>query len=276
MKHHRTSTAARRVAVGLVTASTFGAIAALIPAPLQAQASTGEVRGQVGTDTAVNFDGAEVTIVELGRRTITRNGGRFVFDGVPAGEYTLRVVYLGAEPVSQWVTVVAGQSAPLVDIVLRNAGGLDASVNAILVVGQSASASSAANRKRNSPRISDSVSADFIGQFPDQNVTEAAQRIPGVAINRDQGEGRFISVRGADPNLNAVTINGVDVPAAGGVERAVALDVIPSDVLQTLTVVKSLTPDLDANSIGGTVQIGTASAFDRRDAFFRGEHRGQL
>lgn len=274
MKHQTNAAAARHLAASLITASAFFAIAATLPAPLHAQASTTELRGQVGTDTGVNFDGAEVTIVELGRRTITRNGGQFVFDGVPPGEYTLRVVYLGAAPVIRQVTVASGQAPAFVDLVLRDAGGLEGSANTILVFGQTASASSAANRKRNSPRISDSVSADFIGQFPDQNVTEAAQRIPGVAINRDQGEGRFISVRGADPNLNAVTINGVDVPAAGGDERAVALDVIPSDVLQTLTVVKSLTPDLDANSIGGTVQIGTASAFDRRDAFFSASLEG--
>jgi TonB-dependent receptor len=251
------------------------AVAMIVPAiPASAQTAvegrqeSGDIRGRVGTDTGVNFEGAEVTLVELGRRTVTGDGGTFRFDNVAPGDYTLRTIYLGAAPVEQRVTVPAGGSPGPVDVVLRDAGGVAGGASTILVFGQTASASSAANRKRNSPRVSDSVSADFIGQFPDQNVTEAAQRIPGVAINRDQGEGRFISVRGADPNLNAVTINGVDVPAAGGDERAVALDVIPSDVLQTLTVVKSLTPDLDANSIGGTVQIGTASAFDRRGAYF--------
>lgn len=240
----------------------------------QEVATAGEIRGRVGTGSGVFFEGAEVTIVELDRRTITRSGGVFSFENVPNGEYTLRTLYLGAEPVEQRLTIAPGGGAGLVDVVLTQASLGANGASTILVVGQSASAASAANRKRNSSRVSDSVSADFIGQFPDQNVTEAAQRIPGVAINRDQGEGRFISVRGADPNLNAVTINGVDVPSAGGDERAVALDVIPSDVLQTLTVVKSLTPDLDANSIGGTVQIGTASAFDRNDFYLSASAEG--
>jgi len=255
-------------ALALIAAATSSLILGETPLLAQGQAATGEVRGRVGTDTGINFEGAEVTIVELDRSTVTRDGGTFAFDDIPAGEYTLRTVYLGATTVEQPITVTAGSAATNVEVVLRDAGGVSDAASTILVFGQTASASSAANRKRNSSRVSDSVSADFIGQFPDQNVTEAAQRIPGVAINRDQGEGRFISVRGADPNLNAVTINGVDVPSAGGDERAVALDVIPSDVLQTLTVVKSLTPDLDANSIGGTVQIGTASAFDRRGGYF--------
>jgi len=236
---------------GYLSAALLGVstIAIAVPAVAQSQDASvaGELRGRVGTENGVFFDGAEVTIVELERRAVTRDGGTFNFSDVPAGEYTLRTVYLGADPVEQRVRVSPGGSATRVDVMLTEAFGSDDPAGTILVIGQAASASSAANRKRTSDRVSDSVSADFIGQFADQNVTEAAQRIPGVAINRDQGEGRFISVRGADPNLNAITINGVDVPSAGGDERAVALDVIPSDVLQTLTVVKSLTPDMDAN-----------------------------
>ena len=258
----------RSAAFALMAATASAIILGETPLQAQDQEASGVVRGRVSTDTGINFEGAEVTIVELNRRAVTRDGGVFVFEDIPPGEYTLRTLYLGAAPVEQRIVVTGDGTPTVADVVLLDAGGDSDAASRILVFGQTASASSAANRKRNSARVSDSVSADFIGQFPDQNVTEAAQRIPGVAINRDQGEGRFISVRGADPNLNAVTINGVDVPAAGGDERAVALDVIPSDVLQTLTVVKSLTPDLDANSIGGTVQIGTASAFDRRGGYF--------
>ena len=179
-------------ALALIAAATSSLILGETPLLAQGQAATGEVRGRVGTDTGINFEGAEVTIVELDRSTVTRDGGTFAFDDIPAGEYTLRTVYLGATTVEQPITVTAGSAATNVEVVLRDAGGVSDAASTILVFGQTASASSAANRKRNSSRVSDSVSADFIGQFPDQNVTEAAQRIPGVAINRDQGEGRFI------------------------------------------------------------------------------------
>ncbi|EMD83470.1 TonB-dependent receptor [Pacificimonas flava] len=271
--HSRSRLSASTFAIAAAFALVPGAFGSL-PANAQTASAPAEVRGRVGTPSGVYFEGAEVTLPELGRRAVTTTGGRFSFPGVPAGTYTLRTLYLGATPVEQQIEVGADGKPVDVRVVLDDPAGQSASPQEILVVGQTASASSAANRKRNSDRVSDSVSADFIGQFPDQNVTEAAQRIPGVAINRDQGEGRFISIRGADPNLNAVTINGVDVPSAESDARSVALDVIPSDVLQTLTVVKSLTPDLDANSIGGTVQIGTASAFDRNGPYLSASAEG--
>ncbi|HTG38016.1 TonB-dependent receptor [Sphingomonas sp.] len=255
---------AKRIrALGLgtaVAAMVAGMGPGLTPVASAQARGEGSISGRVGDTTGSAFFGdAEVRIVELNRTVTTRDDGRFVFTGVPAGDYTLRVTYVGAPAETVEVSVAPGQRAEVTVAI-----GADVASDAnILVVGTRANLSSAINDKRTSTRVQDGVSADFIGQFPDQNVTEAAQRIPGVAINRDQGEGRFISVRGISPNLNAVTVNGIDLPSAEGDQRQVALDVIPSDVLSKLTVVKSLTPDLDANSIGGTVQIESATAFDR-------------
>ena len=114
------------------------------------------------------------------------------------------------------------------------------------------------------------VHADGIGQLPDDNAAEALQRIPGVSTERDQGEGRFVSVRGLGADLNAVTINGTLVPAPESDRRGVALDVLPSELVQSLAVVKTLTPDMDANSLGGTVQVESLSAFDHDGLFLYG------
>ncbi|MCY3838371.1 MAG: TonB-dependent receptor, partial [Gammaproteobacteria bacterium] len=84
----------------------------------------------------------------------------------------------------------------------------------------------------------------------------------GVFLERDQGEGRFVGIRGIDPNLIVTTINGVNVPAPENDKRSVALDVIPSELLSALEVSKSITPDMDADGIGGAVNIKSASAFD--------------
>lgn len=137
----------------------------------------------------------------------------------------------------------------------------------IVVVGQVASLNSSLDRQRNSDAIRSVIHADGIGQLPDHNAAEALQRVTGVSVERDQGEGRFVSVRGIAPDLNAVTINGTLVPAPESDRRAVALDVLPSELVQSLSVVKSLTPDLDANSLGGTVEVESLSAFDHKGMF---------
>ncbi len=92
-------------------------------------------------------------------------------------------------------------------------------------------------------------------QFPDTNAVEAVQRIPGISIQRDQGEGRYIIVRGAEPRLNSVMINGERVPSPDAELRQVAADVIPADLLQSIEVSKALTPDMDADAIGGAVNL---------------------
>lgn len=81
--------------------------------------------------------------------------------------------------------------------------------------------------------------ADGVAQLPDENVAEAVQRLPGISVERDQGEGRFVSVRGLGPDLNSVTINGTLVPSPESERRAVALDVLPSELVQSLSVIKT-------------------------------------
>lgn len=136
------------------------------------------------------------------------------------------------------------------------------------VVGQAVSLDKALKQQRNSDTIQSVVHADGVAQLPDANVAEAVQRLPGISIERDQGEGRFVSVRGLGPDLNSVTINGTLVPSPESKRRAVALDVLPSELVQSLSVIKTLTPDMDANSLGGTVDVESLSAFDHDGLFY--------
>lgn len=138
------------------------------------------------------------------------------------------------------------------------------------VVGQAASLDKALKQQRNSDSIESVVHADGVAQLPDANVAEAVQRLPGISIERDQGEGRFVSVRGLGPDLNSVTINGTLVPSPESARRAVALDVLPSELVQSLSVIKTLTPDMDANSLGGTVDVQSLSAFDHEGLIYTG------
>jgi TonB-dependent receptor len=132
----------------------------------------------------------------------------------------------------------------------------------IVVTGQRASIRKAIIAQEAANNIVSVVSADDIGSLPDINAAEALARLPGVSVQRDQGEGRYVTVRGLGPDLNTVTINGALVPAPENGRRGVSLDVLPAGLIRSLEVTKTLTPDMDANSIGGTIEVKTLSAFD--------------
>lgn len=222
-----------------------------------APAIAGEIEGSVidATGTA-GLRAVEVEIEELDRKAATASDGTFRFVDVPAGTYTLRADYIGAQAQEMTVTVPATGSVDA-DFTLA---GLDGQ---ILVVGQRANLGSALSRKRAADTVSDVITRDAIGQFPDQNVAESLRRLPGVNVLNDQGEGRFVSVRGLDPELNSTSLNGVRLPAPESDVRSVALDVISSDIIESIEVKKSLTPDMDADTIGASIEIETTSAFDR-------------
>ncbi|SDK60155.1 TonB-dependent receptor [Stenotrophomonas pavanii] len=132
----------------------------------------------------------------------------------------------------------------------------------------------AVDLKRSSDAIEDAVSSDALGQYPDKNVAESLQRLPGVSVTRDQGEGRFVVIRGLDANLNSVSVDGIAVGTPEDSSRAAPLDVIPSDSTERLRVVKSPTPDMPGDAIGGAVLVESASAFDRDGRSLRGKIEG--
>ena len=223
-------------------------------------AVAGTVSGTViDSSETVALRAAQVRIVELDRSANTERDGSFYFADVPAGTYTLEVRYVGAPTITQTITVTqTGTANAVIQVGSQNAG------NEILVIGQAANLASSLSRKRNADGVSDVLTRDAIGQFPDQNVAESLRRLPGINVLNDQGEGRFVSVRGLNPNLNATSLNGVRLPSPESDTRGVALDVISSDIIESVEVKKSLTPDMDGDTIGASIEIETTSAFDRR------------
>lgn len=138
----------------------------------------------------------------------------------------------------------------------------------VVVVGQRAMMQNALNRQRNDDLIKSIVTRDAIGQFPDQNVAEAVRRLAGVNVLNDQGEGRFIAIRGLDPSLNAASVNGSRVPSPESDSRAVALDVIPAELVESIEVIKTLLPDMDADTIGAAIRINTTNSLQREEPFY--------
>ncbi|GAB5349708.1 TonB-dependent receptor [Alteriqipengyuania sp. 357] len=226
---------------------------------LAAPALAGDVRGIVTDESdTVALRAAEVRIVELNRSASTERDGSFLIADVPAGDYTIEARYIGADTTTRTITVPATGTVSVTLPLVSDTG------ETILVVGQRANQASALSRKRESDTVGDVLTRDAIGQFPDQNVAESLRRLPGVNVLNDQGEGRFVSVRGLDPDLVSTSLNGVRVPSPESDVRSVALDVISSDIIESIEVKKSLTPDMDGDTIGASVEIETTSAFDRR------------
>lgn len=238
------------------------ALSGLLLLSLNAFGANGRVEGVVTEASGGKLGGA---IVRLNGREVTAGrDGRFVFASVPEGTHTLSVDYLGAAAESREIVVRPDQTT--VESFRLAASG--ANIENILVIGQVASKSSSLNQQRAADNIINVIASDAIGQLPDANVSEALQRAPGVFIERDQGEGRFVGFRGIAPDLNVTTINGINLPAPENNRRAVALDVVPSDILEGLVIAKTLTPDMDGNAIGGSVDVKGLSAFDREGRTF--------
>ena len=172
--------------------------AALATTIISTPALAGEISGNVSdASETIALRSAEVRIVELGRVTTTERDGSFSFTDVPAGDYTLEIAYVGAETARQTISVPATGTVRA-DVALTGFGD-----DEILVIGQTANLSSALSRKRQNDTVSDVLTRDAIGQFPDQNVAESLRRLPGVNVLNDQGDGRFVSIRGLSPSLNA-------------------------------------------------------------------------
>lgn len=215
------------------------------------------------------LQGAIVTIDDLNRSTSTDRFGEYRIANVPAGDYSVTVSYVGTGDVSRDVSVPeAGTSLDFA--IGRDVRYLDN----ILVVGSAAAQAGAINQQRAADSIISVVDSDGLGNFPDTTVADSLQRVPGLSIVTDQGEGRYVSIRGINTDLIAASINGVRTPSPED-RRGVLLDGVPSDLLDGIEVQKSLTPDVDADSLGGIINLKTISAFDRDGQFVRAKVEGQ-
>ena len=222
----------------------------------------GDIVGVVNDPALQRFvDGATVTTDQGNRRAVTDRWGRYSFRGLPAGEYTVEADFGGYETQSVSVTVPQTGEVKL-DITLTSRY-----LDEVIVTGSRVSQLLALQRKRAAESILDAVSADTVGKLPDFNVAEAIQRLPGLSVEIDQGEGRYTVIRGIDADLNNVTIDGNLVGSPEGSGRRVALDVVPSDLVSMVEVVKAITPDLDGNASGGNINVVTRSAFDSAEPF---------
>ncbi len=237
---------------------------AIVAATAASSAVAGDLIGRVSdTRGETGISGAAVELPGLNRRTTTDSSGTFRVGDLPAGEHQVILRYPGAETYIGKVEV-ATEGTVRFEARLQPAVGY---TEEMLIIGQRAAQASALSQQRQADTISSFLTRDAIGQFPDQNVTEAVRRLSGVSVQNDQGEGRFIVLRGLDPNLNSASVNGVRIMAPESDIRAVALDVVPAELVESIELQKSLIPEMDADAIGGAIDIRTTSALDRKGPF---------
>ena len=225
--------------------------------PVFLLAQSGNIQGTISDENGIYLPGANVMITSLSKGAISDFDGKFTLVDIPEGTYTLQVSYLGYADLEQEVSVEANKTAEVSLFIEPKSTQLDGvEVTAYGLGGQS----KALNTQKNNLNITNVVSTDQIGKFPDANIGDAVKRIPGITMQVDQGEARNIIVRGLSPQLNSVTLNGSRVPSAEGDNRNVQMDLIPSDMIQTIEVNKAVTPDMDADALGGSVNLVTRTS----------------
>lgn len=251
-----------RIALSASLAALSLALAPLASAQFL-EGSVKDASGQKG------FEGAVITIDGLGRSTTTDRFGHYRINNLPSGDYDVTVSYIGASNVNETVSVP--QSGATLNITL---GGDVEFIDNVIVVGTRAAQASALNQQRAADSIKTIIDSDGLGNFPDTTVADSLQRAVGLSVETDQGEGRYVSIRGINTDLISSSINGVRTPSPEG-RRGVLLDGVPSDLLDGIEIQKSLTPDVDADSLGGVINLKTISAFDRTGQYIRAKVEGQ-
>jgi TonB-dependent receptor len=233
----------------------LAALSFLIPSLSFAQSGT--LIGKI-TDAASGeaLPGATVAVRGTAIGAASDVEGDYWLRSVPTGDHTLRFSYVGYASLDTLVAVPFGGS-------LRLEVGLRPVVvrgQEVVITGQLEGQQKAINRQLSSNTIVNVVSADRIQELPDQNAAESLARLPGISVQRNAGEGQKVVIRGLAPKFNSITVNGERIPSTDPNDRSVDLSMITPEMLAGIEVFKSLTPDMDGDAVGGSVNFVIAEA----------------
>ncbi len=244
-----------RFAVFLPATAVLG-FSILIPAA-GAQVDRGSIAGTVSEPSKAVLQGAQITLQPSGQTAVSDAQGTFIMAGVKPGHYTVQVSYLGFQNYTAELDVAAGAIAKADAVLILSNSSSDLTVRAERQVGEAESL----ERQRVAVNIVQVLPSEVINSLPNVNIADAAGRLPSVSIVRDEGEGKWIQIRGTEPRLNNVTVDGIQLPAPENV-RYVKLDTIPADLVESIELNKTLTADMNADGIGGSLNLVTRQATD--------------
>ena len=223
-----------------------------------AQTGKGAISGVVADAQDRALQGAKVVADPGESSALSDAQGQFTLNGLSAGDYNVTVSYAGFSPFTKKVTVTAGQSVRLDASLSVAASKQDVQVYA----GREGGEIEAINRTFHADNIINVLPADVIKSLPNANIADAVGRLASVTLERDEGEGKYVQVRGTEPRLTNTTIDGVNIASAETV-RQIKLDIIPSDLVESVQINKTLEANMPGDGIGGSVDLRTKSAGDR-------------
>lgn len=233
-------------------------LVSLLTASSLAQVGPGIVSGRVVDAQGAVLKGARVEIQPLGLVVSSDNQGNFTITNLASGNYDINVSYVGFAPFSTKASVSAGEVARI-DAVMKVASKNE---EVIVTAERAHGEAEAINETRAADNILQSLPAEVITSLPNANIADALGRLPSVTIERDEGEGKYVQVRGTEPRLTNTTVDGITIPSPESSVRQIKLDTIASDLVESVEINKTLQANQDADGIGGSVNLKTKTAGD--------------
>jgi TonB-dependent receptor len=222
-----------------------------------ATAQTGTIKGQVTDKTTKDaLIGASVLVQGTNLGAAADIDGNFIIHNVSAGNQVLVISYVGYKNLNLNLNVEANKTT---EIKIK----LDAMAiegKTVIVTAQAKGQLQAINQQLSSTNIVNVVSSEKMQELPDANIAESIGRLPGISLQRNAGEANAVIVRGLSPKYNEVTIEGIPMSSTNYVDRGVDLSLISDDLVRGVEVSKTLRPDMDADALGGTVNLTLKTA----------------
>jgi TonB-dependent receptor len=232
------------------------------PETASAATSTGSISGTIKDPSGAVVPGARIILSPGSTTAATDTQGSFSIRDLSPGTYTATVSYVGFSNFTTTITVVSGKTATLNASLQIGGSTQQVEVNANLT-GDAA----AINEERTSENILDVQTDVQIQSLPNANIADALGRMPGVTLQRNEGEGQYVQIRGTEPRLSNTTIDGVLVPGPDPAVRQVDLDTIPAGLVGSVAINKTLSANQDGDAIGGSVDLRIKEATSDRPTF---------
>ena len=230
--------------------SCFPSIASESTADKGVGGADGSVAGTVKDTAGAVLQGAQIVLQPTSVTVTSDTRGAYLIPNLKPGSYTVTISYIGFTAQTSPVTVIAGQ-ATLLDATLT----VSSTSQQVEVTADLEGDAAAINEQRVSDNILDVQTDTQIQSLPNANIADALGRMPGVTLQRNEGEGQYVQIRGTEPRLSNTTIDGVIVPGPDPEVRQVDLDTIPADLVGSVAINKTLSANQDGDAIGGSVDL---------------------
>jgi TonB-dependent receptor len=218
----------------------------------------GAIAGTVTDQVEAALKGAEISVQSPALTASTNEQGRFYINDLAPGTYNLTISYVGLTPFTTSVTVNAGQTAN-VDAQLHVANRGE---TVVVSAARASAEAEAINIERAADNLLQVMPNQIITSLPNANLADALGRLPSVTLERDEGEGKYVQVRSTEPRLTNTTVDGVNLPSEEPGVRQIKFDAIPSSLVESVQISKTLQANMEGDGIGGSVNLITKTATD--------------